>query len=239
MSLGAHIEALHILVKLVDVENIVVVIVCRALVTATTTKREVALAIVIEEDSRVEAPTDAIAVRKTATPVVNELLTARNRVRPGAGNAVGANKANTATTAIGEHNVKSVIIGIHGNTGSPDIADTVDLTGIIDNAEVGPVLHILRAETVEGLDVVTIGVCHSRVVRVGDDVEVGIIGSGTRVRQVVVARNRIIGKGCRGKNAHGSQSDLSHTISLHRHIPVHKKPYCYLLKKNIYENSLF
>ena len=192
VSLGAHIKALHVLVELVDVENVVIVVVRRAAIAATATEREVARTVVIKEDCRVKAPADAVAVRNTATPVVDELLVARNRVRPGAGNAVGADEANAATTAIGEHDVKPVIVGVHCNAGCPDIADTVHLAGIVDNAEVGPVLHVLGAETVEGLDVVAVGIGCRRVIGVRDDVEVRIVGSGTRIRQVMIGGNRVI-----------------------------------------------
>ena len=199
VSLGTHVKALHVLVELVDVKNVVIVVVRRAAIAATATEREVARTVVIKEDCRVKAPADAVAVRNTATPVVDELLVARNGVRPGAGNAVGADEANAATTAIGEHDVKPVIVGVHRNAGCPDIADTVNLAGIVNDTEVGPVFHVLGAETVEGLDVVAVGIVRSRVVGVGDDVEVRIVGSGTRVCQVVITRNRVVGQTKSGK----------------------------------------
>ena len=201
-SLRAHIEALHILVKLVDIEDVVIVVGCRAAIAATATESEVARTVIIEEDGRVEAPTDTVAVRNTATPVVDQLLAARNGVGPRASNAVGTDKADTATTAIGEHDVESAIIGVHRNTGSPDIADTFHLAGIVNDTEVGPVLHVLGTESVKGLDVVAIGIVHGRIVRVGDNVEIGIIGSGTRVGQVMICGNRIVCQAKRGKTRH-------------------------------------
>ena len=193
VRLGADIEALHILIQLVNVKDIVVVVCCRAAVAFATAKRKVTRAVVIEENCRVKAPANAIAVGNAATPVVDKLLVARNRVRPRACNAIGTDKADTATTTIREHNVKSVVVRIYRNTGRPNITDTVNLAGIVNDAEVGPVLHILRAETVKGLDIIAIGIRCSRVIRIGNDVEISIIGGSTRVCQIVITRNRVIG----------------------------------------------
>ena len=192
--LGTGIKALHILVELVNIEDIVVIVPSRASIAIATAKCKVARAVVIEENRRVKAPANAVAVGNATAPVVDEFLVARDRVCPRSCNTVGPDEADTAATAIREHNVKSVVIRVHRNARRPDIANAIDLAGIVNDTEVCPVLHILGAETVKGLDIIAIGIRCSRVIRVGYDIEISIIGSGTRVRQIVVTRNWVVCK---------------------------------------------
>ena len=202
-----RIEALHILVQLIDIEDVIVIILSRAGITITTAKGEVARTVGIIENSRVKAPTDTIAVCQATAPIVDQLLVVGKRIAPGTSNAVGTDKADTAATAIGEHDIKSTIVGILGYARGPDIINTAYLTGIINNTEIRPVLHILGTEAIESLNVVTRCIIDCRVVGVRNDVEVFVVGGSTRVCQVVIGRNRVV---CETK----SSETRNHTSSL-------------------------
>ena len=92
-----------------------------------------------------------------------------------------------------------MIVGVHCNAGCPDIADTVHLTRVVNDTEVGPVLHILGTESIQGLDIVTIRIVCGRIIGVGNHVEIRVVGSGTWVSQVVITRNRVVGQAKCGK----------------------------------------
>ena len=168
-------------VQLHDVE----VVGIRAAIAFATAPRNVGGTVVIDKDTRVKAPRDAIAADKAAA--ANKLgLAVTHGIFPRSIDRRGLDITDTAATAIGEDDIERAALGVHGDTGSPNSANAVYLTGIVNNAEVGPVLHILAAETVQGVNLVVRSVGRCRVIGVRDDVEILIVGGSTRVSQVMV-----------------------------------------------------
>jgi hypothetical protein len=86
--------------------------------------------------------------------------------------------------------------------------NAIHLTGIINNAVIGPVLHILTAECIKCKNLIIFGIMRSRVVRVRNDVKIFVISCRTRVSQIVISRNRVIGQAKRGKTSNQTSSLL-------------------------------
>ena len=113
-------------------------------------------------------------------------LSTANSIRPRAIDTGSLDVADTTATAIREHDVKRSTLGVHRYTGSPNSTDAIHLAGVVNDAEVGPVLHIFTAEAIKSINLVSIGICRSRVVGVRDDIEIFIVRSGPWVSQIMV-----------------------------------------------------
>ena len=135
---------------IVQLHNIKVVCI-RAAVAFATAPRHVSRAVVINEDARVKTPRDAIAA-DNATTTDKFVLALAHSVFPRAINAGSLDITDTAATAIREHDIERAIV--NSDTRRPNSADTVHLAGIVNDAEVGPVLHILATETIKSKNLV-------------------------------------------------------------------------------------
>ena len=214
LDLGTHVKTVDVLVELVDVEDVVVIVPGRARVAIAAAEGKVALAVVIEEDGRVEAPADAVAVRDAATPVVDEFLVVGNRVLVRSLDFVSTDEPHATATAIGIDDVEPAI-GADIDTRSPNVADVIVFTlGLEDNTEVRPVLHIATAKSIERLDGITITA--GRVVRVCYDVKIFVIRRSRRICQVMVIRNRVVRQGRSNQTAGHRQHQFPLFFEFHK-----------------------
>ena len=232
---GRQVVHLHVravthrcILRVVQLDNVKVVGIRTAGAFAAT-PRHVGRTVVIDKDARVKAPGNAIAADNAAA-THQFVLALAHGVCPRAVNCRGLDVTNATATAIGEHNVERTVM--HRDAGRPDVVNAVHLACIVNNAVIGPVLHILAAECIEGVNLVAIGICGRRVVGVRNDVEVFIVGSGTGVSQVMISRNRVVGKTKHGKARHKASCSFKgrsfpHFFVIHKSTPEkakHSKP---------------
>ena len=154
---GREVVHLHVrtvthrgILRIVQLDDIEVVGI-RAAIAFATAPRDVGRAVVIDKDTRVKAPGNAIAADNAAT-ADKLVLALAHGVCPRTIDARRLDVANTAATAIGEHDVERAVMD--RDAGRPNSADTIHLARIVNDAVIGPVLHILAAETIKSKDLV-------------------------------------------------------------------------------------
>ena len=226
---GRQVVHLHVrtvahrsILRIVQLDNVKVVRIRTAIAFATA-PRHVSRAVVINKDTRVKAPGNAIATDDAAT-TDKLILALAHSVCPRTFNRRRLDVANAAATAIREHNIERAVVD--SNARSPNVVNAIYFAGIVNNAVVCPVLHIPTAECIKGVNLVAIGIVRSRVIGVGDDVEIIIICGSAGVGQVVIGRNRVVSESAYSKARHQSKHRCF-LKQFHEHslgLTIHRQP---------------
>ena len=108
-------------------------------------------------------------------------------------NRGGRNHAHAAC-AIGVNDIDLAVF--HGNARSPGVVRIVPefTPGAENHAVISPVLHVFRREGVKADNIVVPVRLVVIVIHIGQNVEGITVRGARRVRQIVIARNRVISK---------------------------------------------